>query len=388
MAKKKILFILGVLDSGGVAKSLVSLLNTIDTKIYDVSLLLVSLHKGPFFDYIPSSVHIIQDELMANVGSVKGLKWLMARGKVLLALGTVLRLVIAVFSKPISAYVLSRLMPKIEGEYDLIVDYNGQQQTYYMVDKLQGKHKVAFFHSDYAKWPYYYMMDKRYYPKLDAIFSITPACVESLRRYFPDQAQKIKCMENISNPKLIDELASHPLPIERTHKYVLCTLGHVCIGKGSDMALEVARLLKVEDIDFEWWFVGAVSNDFPYEDIVRKYGLEDNIKYVGVRKNPYPFLKNADIVVHLSRFEGKSIALDEAKLFCKPIVVTNFSTVNDQFRNGVNAIIVEMTPEAAAKGIREMIENKVKRDSFISWLKNNKFDNSNEVAKIYNLIGD
>lgn len=149
--RKKILFILGVLDSGGVAKSLVNLVNTMDRKVYDVSLLLVSNVRGPYYDLLPADLNIIHNDVLSAVGSLKGLKYLLLHGHFILAVGTIIRLFVACFSKPWSAYLLSRLMPALSDEYDLIVDYNGQQQTYYMVDKLKGRKKVAFFHSDYSK---------------------------------------------------------------------------------------------------------------------------------------------------------------------------------------------------------------------------------------------
>ena len=67
---------------------------------------------------------------------------------------------------------MAYLMPSIGGEYDSIIDYNGQQQLYYMVNKLNAKKKITFFHSDYKKWSYYYKADKKYFPKVDAIFTI------------------------------------------------------------------------------------------------------------------------------------------------------------------------------------------------------------------------
>ena len=54
---------------------------------------------------------------------------------------------------------------------------------------------------------------------------------------------------------------------------------------------------------------------------------------MGVKENPYPYIKKADIYVQPSRYEGKSIAIDEAKILKKPIVVTNFSTAKDQIEN-------------------------------------------------------
>ena len=76
--RKKILFILGVLDSGGVAKSLVNLVNTIDRKVYDVSLLLVSNVRGPYYDLLPADLNIIHNDVLSAVGSFKGLKYLLS----------------------------------------------------------------------------------------------------------------------------------------------------------------------------------------------------------------------------------------------------------------------------------------------------------------------
>ena len=127
--RKKILFILGVLDSGGVAKSLVNLVNTVDRTAYDVSLLLVSNVRGPYYDLLPADLNIIHNDVLSAVGSLNGLKYLLLHGHFILAIGTIIRLFVACFSKPWSAYLLSRLMPALSDEYDLIVDYNGQQQT-------------------------------------------------------------------------------------------------------------------------------------------------------------------------------------------------------------------------------------------------------------------
>ena len=86
------------------------------------------------------------------------------------------------------------------------------------------------------------------------------------------------------------------------------------------------------------------------------------------------------------QFEGKSIALDEAKLLCKPIVVTNFSTVHDQFQDGMNGSVCEMNPVAIANAIEMLIRNKNLRKKYIDYLKKNGVDNTSEIDKIYKLI--
>jgi len=92
--------------------------------------------------------------------------------------------------------------------------------------------------------------------------------------------------------------------------------------------------------------------------------------------------------VHLSQYEGKSIALDEAKLLCKPIVVANYSTVIDQFTDHLNGSICERNVESATKAIIELLENEILRQNYIEYLKSHIKDNSEEITKIYNLIRD
>lgn len=385
---KKILFIIGCLDTGGVSKSMLSLLNTIDRKKYEVSLLLMS-DSGAFTDAIPKGVHVITDKRISSLlHGVSGLKELLIKGHLLLALGLLLKLVITPFSRSYAGILLAKLMPTASHEvYDLIVDYNGQQQLYYMIDKLQGTKKVTFFHSDYKKWPYYEKADRRYFPLVDCIYTISDICVQSLKDVFPEVAYKVRLMENIVSPTILNSLAKESIAERCGHKYLLFTLGHVCLNKGCDTAIEVAKELKNRGIDFEWWFVGSMASDYPYVEKVKEYGLQDNIMYLGIKTNPYPYIAASDMVVHLSLFEGKSIALDEAKLLCKPVVVTNFSSVNDQFTDKVNASICEIgNVNDIVNKIMELLQNRELQDLYVGYLSTHMHDNSNEVEKIYKLL--
>lgn len=382
---KKILFLIGNLESGGVSKSMVSLLNTIDRKKYDVSLW-VGNPSGLFYELLPNGIHLLSDKrITLLLKGVSGLSQLLRHGYLLLFLGSLLRLVISTFNKAYAGWLLAKLMPNIcKGEeFDLIVDYNGQQQLYYMVDKLKGKKKISFFHNDYSKWPFYYDMDKRYYPKIDYIYTISDICVQSLKKYFPKQNLKICLMENITSPMLIQSL-SNEIIYDFNANIKLLSLGHICKRKGSDLAIRAAAILKKRGFEFKWFFLGKEIDNF--KGLIKELDVTEQIVYLGMRANPYPYLKQADLYVHPSLFEGKSIALDEAKILCKPIVVTNFSTVKDQFEDRVNASICEMSPESIANAIEELLAKPELALQYRTYLKSHMTDNTSEVEKLYRLI--
>ncbi len=382
--KKKVLFIQGVLDTGGVSKSLLNLLSVFDKNQYDVTLLLMNPHNSNL-KKLPNDINLLTDSIIENLlRGTYGLLGLLKGGHLLMFLGSLVRLCLSVLDKGRAGLWLSKLFPTItDVEYDLIVDYGGQQQLYYMVDKLLGKVKVSFFHSDYHKWNYYYNIDKIYYPKIDKIFTISEKCVKSLKDYFPKESDKIELMENISSVSIIEELSSS-LVSDFLGDVKFLTIGHISKNKGTDIAIKAASILKKRGLIFKWYFIGSILEDF--SSLIEEYGLEDEICMLGTRDNPYPYLLQATMYIHPSLFEGKSLALDEAKILCKPIVVTNFSTVTDQFENRVNASICEINPTSLANAIWNLYNDNDLSNSYVDYLKRHRTDNTQEIEKLYSLL--
>lgn len=375
------------MESGGVSKSLSNLLNIIDLQRYEVDCFILS-PKGIFMPTIPDSVHLIKDKKTAILcdNFPQNILNLTKNGYLLDALIRLFVGFFMLFNKGLGAWLISRRIYQIDKNYDLAVDYNGQQQLYYLIDKVKAKKKVSFFHSDYAQWNYYYKMDKRYYPRVDRIFTISEKCVQSLKRYFPDCSNKIELFKNISSIELINKLAERELSSMDYSSLKLATIGHLSTNKGTDLAIQSALILKQKGIPFRWYFIGRNQNPALFKKMISDNSLNDEIVFLGLVSNPYPYIKQADIVVHPSRFEGKSIALDEAKILCKPIVVTNFSTVNDQFKDCVNASISTMKPEDLAERIIELAKNDELRNRYISYLSQHQKDNKSEIEKIYQLL--
>ena len=386
--KKKILFIVSNMNTGGVPKSLTSLLNVIDRKRYDVALM-ITAPTGELMELLPKDLRLIVNPIWNNLTDrMRGSWQLIKSGHPLLAIGNCIRLCVSFFNKAKAAELIATMMPPLDEEFDTVVDYNGQQQLYYMVNKIKATKKVTFFHSDYEKWSFYYDSDKKYFPQVDYIFTISEKCVSSIKRFFPAIESKVKLMENISSQSFINELALKDAPEISGSSTTLITIGRVCEDKGILWAIDAAKILKEHGIDFKWFFIGPIDKPADYKAYMAAKDIEDEIIFLGVRTNPYPYIRESDIVVHPSKFEGRSIALDEAKLLCKPIVVTNFSTVGDQFTNGHNATICGMNPQSIASSILELITNHERRQIYVENLKAEAHDNTSEIEKLYNIFDD
>ena len=103
--------------------------------------------------------------------------------------------------------------------------------------------------------------------------------------------------------------------------------------------------------------------------------------------NPYPFIKNADIYVQTSRFEGFGLAIAEARMLNIPVVTTRFDSVYNQMIDGKNGLVVDMNAEAVCNGIVTLLENEELRENIVRYLNEEKKGNIEEIEKFYQLIG-
>lgn len=384
---KKVLFICSNMGVGGFQKSLVSLLRCFDYQKYEVDLLLFN-PTGIFMNLIPEEVNVIPPVIDPDY-------FLSAKEAVIAMIGkkqygkALLRLISGIawcYDKSVGAYIMVKGVPKLKKKYDVAVDYNGQQLLYYLIDKVLADKKISYFHSDYKKWHYYERMDRKYYGKVDAIVTVSDNCVKSLREVFPEYSEKTYCIENIVTDATVNLFhATENVLGDYTGKK-LVSVGRVCTDKGFDFACKALRLLINDGYDVRWYEIGPVEDQQNCESWIRKYELQENMILLGATDNPYEYMREADIIVHPSRFEGKAVAVEEAKILKKPIVVTNYSTVDDQIIDGKSGLIVDMTGEDVYAGIKKLLDDKELYDTIIEYQKMHCHGNGSEMDKLYRLM--
>ena len=166
----------------------------------------------------------------------------------------------------------------------------------------------------------------------------------------------------------------------------IVSVGRLTEAKGFDMAIDALKILKECNVPVHWWIVGDGELRECLEKQVRDNGVERYLTFLGFKSNPYPYMNNADLIAQTSRWEGKSVVLDEAKILGKPILSTAYATVKDQVINGKEGIIVEMNAEAIALEIVHLIKDKSILKSIQQYLMNHDYGNQNEIIRYYELF--
>lgn len=400
---KKLLFIMDTLPLGGISKSMLSLFSELNRNGgYEIDLFLMK-KEGLFLSLLPKEIRLSSDLLEPIFRNphpkytLKALKELpMTRWLTWVALS--LRCTMARLRGGLHKHIqvldkwIGNNTPALPTEYDAAIAYQGGRCIYYLVEKVRAKIKIGYVHSDYDASEADYMLksvDEEYFPQLNWLATISELCADSLAREFPNLKNKIKVVENISSPALINSMANEPVEdmCESSGVVKLLTLGRLDIKtKGLDLAVKAARSLKSRNAHFKWYFVGDGYGKEELLDAIEEEGLKDCMFLLGAKTNPYPYIKQCDIYVHPSRYEGKSVALDEVKILCKPIVVTNFSTVCDQFEDHITALICQMTPESIAESIMTLINDRTLAARLVDNLKSNREEQSSKLKKFEELI--
>lgn len=393
MEKKQILIIMNSLYNGGAEKSLVNLLNEIDYDKYSVDLLLFK-REGIFIKELPIQVNLLETPINISIllGSNIKKHYIVKIKRILYTLLSYMLTKNPRQRKQIRWKLgYKKLFPKIEKKYDIAIAYVNGEPTYYLVDKVKASKKIAWVHNDYSAFNFNEkakMFDREYFLNLDKVVTISDICVKSLREAHRDLEDKFVMLPNITSGNVIRKKADEFKPKEFSKtKINILSIGRLSYQKGFDLAIEAASILKNElNIDFQWFIIGDGEERKRLDKISNKLGTVSLINFIGVRENPYPYIKNCNILVQTSRYEGKSMVIDEAKIIGKPIVITNYATAKNQIKNDEEGIIVEVDSKSIALGIERVLKDNELRIKLENTLKNNKYCNEDDIKKYYSLF--
>lgn len=391
--KVKVLFLINNLNCGGAEKALISLLETMDYSSYEVDLFLLK-HEGLFLNKIPAQVNLLEEPpeyKYYDMPIKQAIGECLRQGRLDIALSRLLAGYVFKSEKNKARYeqmvwkYISKSLKSIHKKYDIAVGYLEKNPIYFCVDHVNANKKIGFIHNDYDKLGMDHRLDMQYFDKLDHLVTVSEECGNVLRNRFPMYKHKVEVMYNIVSPAAIDKLSLEQINM-KDEEIKLISVGRLNRQKGFELAVETCKELIQSGYRIKWYIIGEGEERGMLERLIEEHSLQGIFILLGIKENPYPYIKEADIYVQPSRFEGKSIAIDEAKILHKPIVVTNFSTAKDQITNNENGLIVEMNSASISHGIKSLIDDEELRNHLVLNLSNEQLGTESEIYKLYELF--
>lgn len=284
---------------GGIESSLVNLLDNINYDKYDVTLVLE--HKrGVFLDKINSKVHVKEYR-------ISDCKFVLLRK-------------IYNFSKRFFWTLINK------NKYDFSCCYATYSLMGSKLSKIASSNSSIYIHGDYAnmysKNDLLDFFQKREINKFNSIIFVSNESKNNLLKIFPSLSNKAYVINNFIDNKKIIRLSNENIDIQKKHDILF-----VFVGRLEEDSKRISRMLKLvnalkSEYSLELWIVGDGPDRKFYENYVSTYKLEDNIKFVGAKKNPYPYMKKADFILLSSEYEGFPVIYLESIVLNKKIITT------------------------------------------------------------------
>lgn len=364
---------------GGVTRTLLELFKHIDYNKYDVTLMLMELDKD-VLSYVPKEVRVIEsNDKFQTASSVEILKSSLKSGKFLTALSYAAEQIDWKLNGDNYRHQqwITKHMQKQEEEYDIAISYAMMNSIVnkYVIDNVKAKKKILWCHIDMSIYSEKYIKGlEKLYPEYDRINCVSEYALNSVKEKYPELADKLRIAYNfIDSDRIIREAAVKPDIDVPTDKIKLCTVGRISEQKGIDILVDTAKALADNGVDFVWWVVGTRYND-EYNKLVEsriaEKNLSDKVVLLGEKNPPYPFMQACDIYVQPSRYEGYCTTTNEARILCKPIVTTRVAGADEQFVDGVNGSITDISADAIYEDVSELINSEDKRKMYSEELRN------------------
>jgi glycosyltransferase involved in cell wall biosynthesis len=140
--------------------------------------------------------------------------------------------------------------------------------------------------------------------------------------------------------------------------------------------------------DLRWYIIGDGEDIEKAKiiDLALKYAVSEMLIFLGTTTNPYTFMRDCDIYVQPSRFEGKPISVEEAKIMRCPIVVANYLSANEQLAGGKYGFIAEINPDSIHEKIKLLLDYDTLPGNITKTLAKENFGNTSEIEKFYDLL--
>lgn len=341
--KKRILIGINRLQSNSVGVSLVSFLNNVDYSRYEIDLVFSDAKTNMLYQ-LPKEVNIKMS--------------------------------------PLSGKKLSLLDKfKIFRKYNFSLMYDVESTKIMEIIMLASRNNAVYLHYNYkniyavqSKFNNFLLKFKIF--DFKKILFSNELILNSFADLFPDLSSKLFKLDYMINDKKIISLSNSHVEVDKPNYTTLLVAAGTINDRSKNYSLMIkmmSNLVKMNN-HVNLWILGDGPDLVNLKMIVKQFNLNEYIKFLGFKSNPYPYMKMADYILSTSDASDSSTTILEAKVLQKPIISTSADLKNE------NTYVVSPDVNLISSQINEIVKNKmVYQGSNNFWVENQKvlkdFDN-------------
>lgn len=342
---RKLLFVNSILWPGGVEKTLLNITNQLaNDDNYEVTILTIYEDKR-YKEYISDKVKYKYIFRNLQIEGIRKKIYSKIQQEILMR----------------GCYFLNKYF--IGNKYDVVIGFAEGFPTK-IVSYTKRAKKIAWIHTDFKefRWSYNHYKDeeeeKKAYESVDKIVCVSNVSKEHFLQFY-NYREKTQLIYNLLDESSILNLASEKcidIKYEENWKYITY-IGRFAEIKKVDRLIEAFSLLAREMNNITLILIGDGILKDSIKDQVNSLRLNNKVLFLGLKDNPYKYLKNSTILVSASDSECAPVTICESLLLGIPVVTTNCPGSVEMVGNGKFGTIVEKNSLSLYKGLKNILEN-------------------------------
>ncbi|MGG3478574.1 glycosyltransferase [Peribacillus frigoritolerans] len=201
--------------------------------------------------------------------------------------------------------------------------------------------------------------------------------------------EKDNNLKVIYNPIDDENIVEKAIKDEKIYKkFTVCSVGRLGHEKGFDRLIKAHARLISDGIFHNLIIIGDGVEKNSLIKLCQELGVEKTVQLLGFKKNPYKYIKNANLFVCSSRAEGYSLALAEAMILGLPVLSTSCGGTKEILDAGKYGFLVRNSADDIYKGIKTLLLNEQKLEHFknMSIIRSQDFKIERALGQIKKLI--
>lgn len=297
----------GDFQAGGGEREAISLLNGLDNRKFDKSLLCCCISS--------SLISLIRKNIKIVDFSHRH-RWLF----------------------PVSVFLFYRGL--LKNSPDIIISMMGRASLMTIIALIFIPKKpklIIWHHALSSQWlifqPYRKIQQgiiKYLYPLCHRVITISYEIKKDLYQNFGINPDKIIVLPSMIDLEYIKKQAGKKLLTSGfPNRLVISFVGRLVKGKKIDILLKAFSQLLDTENNLILVIAGRGSEETSLRKLAKRLRIEKEIKFVGFLKNPYPLFRRSNVVVATSETEGRSHAILESMVCQTPVVTTKYLGVEE-----------------------------------------------------------
>ena len=390
--KKKILFYTSGVGLGGVERIILEVLKAIDKNKFDIKLALQYENENLFENEIPKEVNY---KYMLPQKIIDKSLYYRERKK------NIFYKILYSFMLSYEKYIIKKNYLEFSKDREIVIDFkSGDFLKLINLENGVDKKRICWLHGEITKLNKYEKRKKflrENLKKCDKVVCICEDMKNGVIKEIPELEEKLEVIYNPFDIEKINIKSNDYSEIKADEKkllednYIIMVSRLENVQKDFDTIINAFKIVNQKRKDIKLYLLGDGPDKEKIENMIRNKNLQEYIKLLGAKKNPYPWIKNSKLLVHSSRYEGFGLVLVEALILDKVVISTNCKVgPREILDNGKYGSLVKVGDyDSMAQEILELLqEDSIKRERYLTNIDESieRFDKRNIIKQIERVL--